>query len=278
MITSFRHDEQKKKKRRKILGVVLLIALLLLSLRGPVANTLGGLLAIVGRPFWFVRDGVIEKYDTMATALSGKAALEAENVRLRATLDEVAIEAYSRETLRKENTELKEMLGRKSEYEYRLARILSAPPVSPYDTLLLDAGEEQGVFVGMQAFSQGDFKVGEVTRVWGRTALVSLYSTTNTQLAVAIGSSSIPSVAWGIGGGNLRVILPRGVAVKVGDLVSIPAIAPEYAGTVDAIDRPEGSSLEAIYIRLPFDIYKEDWLYLAVPKTITPVSAKKDNS
>jgi hypothetical protein len=102
--------------------------------------------------------------------------------------------------------------------------------------------------------------------VWGRTALVSLYSTPNTQLSVTIGSSSIPAVAWGIGGGNLRVILPRGVAVKQGDIISIPALSPEYAGTVDAIDRPEGSSLEAIYIRLPFDVYKEKWVYLATPK------------
>jgi hypothetical protein len=63
MITSWRHDEQKKNKRRKILGVILLISLLLLSLRGPVANTLGGLFAIIGRPFWFIRDAVVTKYD-----------------------------------------------------------------------------------------------------------------------------------------------------------------------------------------------------------------------
>lgn len=266
MITSWRHDEQKKKKRRKILGSLLLGSLLLLALRGPVANTLGGLFALLGRPFWFIRDEVGISYDSVMTALSSKAALAEENSRLKDTLDEVALDAYSRDQLREENDNLKAMLGRQKEYTYTISRILSAPPVSPYDTLLIDAGSDQGVFVGMQALSQGDFKVGEVTRVWGRTALVSLYSTPNTQLSVSIGASSIPAVAWGIGGGNLRVILPRGVAVKVGDLAAIPALSPEYAGTVDAIDRPEGSSLEAIYIRLPFDVYKEKWLYLATPK------------
>jgi cell shape-determining protein MreC len=274
MITSWRHDEQKKNKRRKILGVILLVSLLLLSLRGPVANTLGGLFALIGRPFWFIRDTVVTKYDAVATALSSKAALEAENDYLKEVLDEISLEAYSRDQLRKENDDLKAMLGREGEYTYTLGRILSAPPVSPYDTLLIDAGEEQGVFVGMEAFSQGDFKVGEVSRVWGRTSLVSLYSTPNTQLSVTIGSSSIPAVAWGLGGGNLRVILPRGVAVKQGDIIAIPALSPEYAGTVDAIDRPEGSSLEAIYIRLPFDVYKEKWVYLATPKVASKEKAR----
>lgn len=275
MITSFRHDEQKKKKRRRVLGVVLLITLLLLSLRGPVANTLGGFFAVIGRPFWSVRDGAVSIYGEFTATISSKITLEAENAHLRDVLDEVALDAYSRQQLREENEDLKAMLGRKSEYDFTLARILSAPPVSPYDTLLIDAGTDQGVFIGMQALSQGDFKVGEVTRVWGRTALVSLYSTPNTQLSVTVGSSSIPAVAWGLGGGNLRIILPRGVSVKVGDMANIPALAPEYAGTVDAIDRPEGSSLEAIYVRLPFDVDKEKWLYLATPKDSTSTQKPK---
>lgn len=275
MITSWRHDEQKKKQRRKLLGVVLLVSLLLLLLRGPVANTLGGFFALLGRPFWFIRDELSIKYESVATALSTKARLEAENKHLKDVLDEVSLEAYSRDQLKEENDNLKAMLNRGSEYTYTLSRILSAPPVSPYDTLLIDSGSDQGVTIGMQALSQGDFKVGEVTRVWGRTALVSLYSTPNTQLSVTVGSSSIPTVAWGLGGGNLRVILPRGVAVKVGDLVSIPTLGAEYAGTVDAIDRPEGSSLEAIYIRLPFDVYKEKWLYLATPKASPQMNTNK---
>lgn len=267
MIISFRHDEQNRRRRRKILGGIFLIAVLLFLMRGPVANSLGGVLALLGRPFWSLQDLVVLKYNSITTALRSKSALEAENAHLKEILDEVALGAYSRDELRRENDRLKEALGRTSEHTFTLSRILAAPPVSAYDTLLVDAGTDQNIFIGMQAFSQGDFKVGEVTRVWGNTALVSLYSTPETQLSVHIGATStIPATAIGIGGGNLRAILPRGVAIAVGDLVSIPALSPSYAGVVDAIDRPEGSSLEAVYIRLPFDIYKEEWLYLATPK------------
>ncbi len=269
MITSFRHDEQKKKKNRRMLVMLLLLSLLILAVRGPVANVMGGILAYVGQPFWHLREVVIGRYESISTVLSSKANLQKENTRLQAVLDEVALEAYSRNLLRDENEQLKAMLGRSSEYVFTLARILSGPPVSPYDTLLVDVGEQRGVYVGMPAFSQGDFKVGEVTRVWGDSALVSLYSTPNTQLSVTISTSSIPTVLTGQGGGNLRAILPRGTTIKVGDLVSIPALDPAYAGTVDAIDRPEGSSLEAVYVRLPFDIIKESWLYLGTPKAIS---------
>ena len=272
MITSWRNDEQKKRKRRKFFGSLLFLALLLLLVRGPVANLLGGAFAQAGRPFWWISDKVVGTYDSVATALSTKSTLEAENQRLKGLLDQISLDAYSRDQLRTENDQLKEMLGRKSEYTYTLARILSAPPVSPYDTLLIDAGSEQGVFIGMAAYSQGDFKVGEVTRVWGSSAIVSLYSTPNTQLSVTVGTSSIPAVAWGIGGGNLRVILPRGVSVKIGDLVNIPSLAPSYAGTVDAIVQPDGSSLEALYIRLPFNAGAEKLLYLATPKEVVPTT------
>ena len=266
MITSFRHDEWRKKRQRRLLGLCFLVAVVILSARGPVSNLLGGGLAIIGRPFWSLEESIISSYQGMKIALSSKSTLEAENKELRATLNSVALDAYARDTLRIENDELKQMLGRQSEYQFLFARILSAPPISPYDTILVDAGEEQGVTVGMTAFSGGDFKIGEVTRVWGRSALISLYSTPNTELSVTIGTSSIRAIASGMGGGNLRVILPKGVAVFVGDLVSIPALAPTYAGTVDGIVRPEGSSLEAIYVRLPFTLTHGDKVYLAFPK------------
>ncbi len=266
MITSFRHDEWKKKRNRRLLWLCFSVALVILSVRGPVTNLLGGGLAIIGRPFWSLEDGIVSSYTGMKIALSSKSTLEAENQQLRDVLDKVALDAYSRDTLRIENDELKRVLGRQSEYQYMFARIMSAPPISPYDTILIDAGKEQGVYVGMQVFASGDFKVGEVSRVWGRSALVSLYSTPNTELSVTVGTSSIPAIASGMGGGNLRIILPKGVAVTVGNLVSIPALAPTYAGTVDAIERTEGSSLEAIYVRLPFNISQETKVYLAFPK------------
>ncbi len=266
MITSSRHDEWKKRKRRRLLSGLFAVSLVVLLVRGPVADSLGGVLFYLGTPVWALEESVSGLIERTRVAFAAKERLADENRTLRAALDEVAIEAHARDALREENRELKEMLGRRSEFDLMYARILSAPPVSPYDTLLVDIGEEDGVASGTPVFSQGDWKVGEVTRLWRRSALVTLYSAPGTEVSVMIGTSSIPAKASGIGGGNLRAILPRGISIKEGDLVTIPAIDPSYAGTVDAIERPEGSSLEAIYMRLPFDLTKERHVYLAFPK------------
>ena len=76
---------------------------------------------------------------------------------------------------------------------------------------------------------------------------------------------SIPAVAHGIGNGNFRIILPKGVDVFENDLVNIPALAPEYLAKVISIERPVGSSLEALYLQLPFNITQLKWVYIAHP-------------
>jgi cell shape-determining protein MreC len=267
MITSFRHDERKKRKRQRMLLFAFFLALIVLLLRGPIANLLSGGLVFLARPVWSLSDGIALRSSSIVSGFRDKDALAKENERLKDTLDTVAIEAYSRDALLEENRQLKEMLGRKGEYSYLLGRILSAPPVSPYDTILIDVGGADGVTVGMPVFSQGDFKVGEINRVWQKSSLVGLYSNANTQLSVTVGTSSIPAVATGQGGGTLRVILPRSVSVKDGDIVAIPAISPTFLGVVSGIERPEGSSLEALYVRLPFDLFGEHHVYVGFPKS-----------
>jgi cell shape-determining protein MreC len=233
--------------------------------RGPLQGPLAGLLHIVGRPFWSVEAVVADNVGGVFALFRSKSALEAENKKLQDSLDLVAAESYSRELLRTENEELKAKLGRSSEFELILARVLVSPAVSPYDTLIVDAGADHGIVPHMEVFGDGDFKIGEVTRVFARSAVVSLYSTSDAELSVVIGSSSLPAIARGAGGGNFRVTLPKGAEVTVGDAVEIPALAPEYAGVVDAILRPEGSSLQTVFVKLPFNLFTLKWVYLAQP-------------
>jgi cell shape-determining protein MreC len=257
MITSFRHDKEKIVKRRKLIALFFLFAVIVFLVRGPVA--------IIGRPFWSVQNGFSDSVHSLQTLIRSKLDIEAENTHLKDLLAREAIEGYSREALREENDELKAKLGRSPEFSYMLTQVLASPPVSPYDTFIIDVGEDNGSVLGMDAFTDGDFKVGTITRVWKRSSLVTLSSAPESTLSVTVGSNAIPAVARGVGGGNFRITLPKGVDVKIGDLVNIPALAPMYAGIIMAIDKPEGSSLESLFISLPLNIFQTKYLYLAVP-------------
>lgn len=265
MITSFRHDKARIRKRRQFLVAVFIALGLVFLARGPLSNLLGGSLHKIGQPFWSMKMSVTEQSGGLFALFQSKLILAEKNKELEATLDLVAVEAYSRELLRAENEALKAVLGRYPESRLGLARVLASPSVSPYDTLVIDAGENHGVIDGMDVFVDGDFKIGTVTKVFRQSAVVSLFSSPGTELEVTIGSSSIPSVAHGSGGGNFRVMLPAGADVFVGDIVEIPALSPEYAGVVDAIDRQQGSSLKTVFIKLPINLYTLKWVYLAYP-------------
>ncbi len=266
MITSFRHDKARVRKRRQFITAFLFFAVLVFLARGPLSGVLGGALHIIGRPFWSAKMNIAEHSGGLFSLFRSKAILVEENKKLESALDLVATEAHSREYLRAENAELKAVLGRDSESQLGLARVLASPGVSSYDTLVIDTGEEHGVIEGMDVFVDGDFKIGTITSVFRRSAVVTLFSSPGTELEVNIGTSSIPTIAHGAGGGNFRVTLPEGATIVLGDIVELPALSPEYVGVVDAIDRPTGSSLQTIFVKLPFNLFTLKWVYVAYPK------------
>ncbi|OGZ08271.1 MAG: hypothetical protein A3C13_04485 [Candidatus Lloydbacteria bacterium RIFCSPHIGHO2_02_FULL_50_11] len=223
----------------------------------------------VTRPFLAANFSVAEWWGGNRQMLASKSSLIAENKRLNETLDRMSLGAYSREALRNENERLKAVLGRASGRSLLLARVLATPGRSPYDTLLLDVGQDDGIGIGMKVFVEGDFAIGEVSKVMNASSVVTLYSSYGNELPVTMGSSSIPASAKGVGGGNFRISLPKNAEVAVGDIVHIPSIAPQYAGVVAAVDHPEGSSLQDIYLRWPFNVHTLSWVYIATAEEVT---------
>lgn len=276
MTMSFRHDKQKKARRQKLLGALLLFTLLFIVFRASLTNGLSSVFFKLFRPVLSLEYAATEWLKEGAALIASKESLAAQNEQLKEALDLVSLEAYSREELKMENEQLKAMFGRSSGRSLLLARVLATPGRSPYDTLLLDAGIDEGLAPGMKVFVDGDFVIGEVTKVMRGGALVTLYSSYGNELPVTVGSSSVPAIAKGAGGGNFRISLPKSVSVSPGDLVHIPAIAPTYAAVVSAIDRDEESSLEKVYLKWPFNVNGLTWVYVATTLTALD-SAKKKN-
>lgn len=275
MITSFRQDNKRKQKRLQITILIFLFLLLLLVLKTPVSNVLGGALHVVGAPFWNISIGTANWFHEEQALISSKRSLLEENDKLKDLIDRTALEAYSYDLVRQENDVLKEKLGRKPEEEFLLARVLATPGQSPFDTLVIDAGSREGVSLGMRIFTDGDFVIGEVTSVFRHSAVVTLYSASGIELPVTLATDSTPATLYGRGGGNFLTVLPRGVHVVVGDLVNIPALAPNYAGVVRGVDRPEGESLQYIHLKLPMNIYQLKWVYVASPLSIVDNQKQK---
>lgn len=133
--------------------------------------------------------------------------------------------------LAEENAALRETLNAAQPLVGATGRVLSRPPRTAYDTLLVDVGTDNGVLVGDIAVYEG-IALGKIAAAGPRTSTVSLFTAPGVELDVSLGEPRAVAVARGLGGGALELSLPQSVAVMPGDLVTLPGSETLVLGVV----------------------------------------------
>jgi cell shape-determining protein MreC len=162
--------------------------------------------------------------------------------------------------LESENEELKARLGRDYKGESILAVVLKHPPAVAYDSLIIDAGEAEGVVEGHIVSIFGGDPVGFVETVSTHSSRVKLYSTPGYELDVLIGEKKLPVGAIGVGGGNYTAKVPHDLEVAVGDAVVLPSIVPSILGIVETIVVDPSRSFKILYFKSPVAISALTWV------------------
>lgn len=216
-----------------------------------------GLFAIA-RPLWNAETYLGEKFADLWSLITLKERLGAENLRLREEVAEAHTLLQSLNTYKRENAELKIMLGRSDASKKILAVILAKPNRSLYDTLMLDAGERNGVRTGDTVMA-GDFLIGSIRETYPNYSKATLLSSPGEAFSVRIGNG-IQAEALGRGGGNFIAKLPKGVSVNVGDVVTLPSLTPRYFGVVERVEQTETSSFQFILFTLPVNLNLLNWV------------------
>lgn len=115
--------------------------------------------------------------------------------------------------------------------EYQTAQILARPPQSPYDVLLINKGNKQGVAVGAPVWWPPGIFLGEVVEVRSDNSLVRLVSSQGTR-HVGRFDSRIVTETEGRGGGAMRATVPAGAEVATGTLAVSDRWGVPYARIV----------------------------------------------
>lgn len=241
-------------ERHRLLYPLLLLGLAT-SLHFLFPHFLTGAVAYVTRPIWRFEQALIDTGGNLTSFFSSKAALIDEVTHLTTELQKKDIQLLDRDVLAEENRILKETFGRSDTEKGIIASVLTTPPRSLYDTIVLDAGSFEGVRENAQVFV-GSVALGKITRVTLHTSVAELYSTAGhiTPMFILHNGISVPIEAEGRGGGEFSVVLPKETEVAVGDSVTLPGIKPMLFGKVDAIDSTITSSFQTIYIASPVHI------------------------
>lgn len=247
MISPNPFDRSKRSRQRTsyfvpaMLGALVLLVCLAVVLW---QRQLGGVLWQAGAPLMRLRNSVVSsEVNTLKAELASSTAALADRNELYA-----------------QNIELKKMLGRPQTSQRTVAAVLMRPPGLPYDTLVVDAGTEDGIVAGDLVFAGGGAAIGEVTDAYAAVSRVSLFSapgrTYEAQVAPASAAGKvIPLTLKGQGAGSFSGEVPAGSQVVVGDPIVLPGLGSAFMGTVSHVDAPSGSSFETVFVQMPVSIF-----------------------
>ena len=143
-----------------------------------------------------------------------------------------------------------------------MAGVLARPPQSPYDTLIVAAGREDGVSAGMEAFGPGGVPLGVVTLAAQRFAQVTLFSAPGQVSGGWIGKAKLPLTITGEGGGVLAASVPLSAVVAEGDIVYLPGPGALPAGSVVRVDSDPSSPSLRLQIAPAANLFSLTWVLI----------------
>ena len=259
----------KNRRRKKYLGALYLIVLLfiLVYFRSPIYQGLSLAAAKVFRPVLVAGNGMGSKLRNAKSFFISKSSLLLENESLRREIDALSGRLVNYDALLDENVKLKEVLGRKSEsQEMTLAAILAKPSRSPYDTLLVDAGEEEGIREGMNVFALGNIPIGRVAEVFPNSSKIILFSSPGEKTEVVIAGLDISMELVGRGGGNFEMILLRDFMLPLGTEVVLRGMTPHVVAVTEAIISDPRDSFQKALLVSPVNIQEQKFVEIELSR------------
>lgn len=149
------------------------------------------------------------------------------------------------------------------------AGVVARPPESPYDTLILAAGENAGVTLGMEAFGSGGVPLGVVSSVLADFSRVTLFSAPSMSTSgwiehadpsVQTGQATLPLTISGAGAGVMNAVAARSAGITVGDVVFVPGPGMLPIGVVTRIDSDLSSPSITLRIQPALNLFSISWV------------------
>ena len=266
---NYLQDRKTKKKEFSRVIFFVIPILILFYFRMNIFHGLAYVSSAIFRPVVILGNSVKDRLGDIYYFFTSKNSLIMENKDLGTKLRESEARLSNYNVILDENLKLKEILGRKrEETPMILATILAKPNQSVYDTLVIDAGEGQGLQRGNMVFAFGDVPIGRVREVYKFSSKVVLFSSSGEKTDVIISlSHNTPSgivedpttkdvsmEIVGRGGGNFEMILPRDFFLKNGDQAVLPGIMPYVVGIVETIISDPRDSFQKALLVSPVNI------------------------
>jgi len=257
----YQFQNKNKYKNNTFKVILILIVVILFFVLGIISWT-GGFFHSVGSPFWKARNSLDNSVSLVTSSISrSKKSIILENESLRNKYTELEFKMIDYSLLQSENEHLKELLGRvKPSDNYILGTILTKPNRSPYDTIIIDVGEKDGVVVGEQVFGNIEIPIGRISEVYASTSLVILYSSPKEVTEAIISESNATVELVGRGAGNFEMVVPLDLTTEKGGLVLLPNINLQTVAIIQEVLSKPTDPMKKVLLRSPINIQELKWV------------------
>jgi len=221
----------------------------------------GFILRIVA-PVWKAENAFTQSFKNIGDFFSTRKTLLAENASLKARIQSLEVEMTSLHLGEDRENVLLELLDRKPEGSSVTASVLTRPPQTPYDILVLDAGSSDGVNIGDKVYLPEGPIVGVVSDVFSKTSRIKLYSASGETTSGVLERGGVPIEALGQGGGNFKIILPRDMEVEIGDRILSADIEADLLAVVEDIRLRPTDSFKEVLAKSPTNIFSLRFVFV----------------
>ena len=133
--------------------------------------------------------------------------------------------------------------------------VLTHPPQSPYDVLIVDVGSRDGVVLGALAGLPEGPELGVVSEVFRSNSKIKLFSAPGEKTNAVLERHQVVVVLEGAGAGNFKLSLPRETEVVVGDRILSPSRAGALMAVVEEVNLSPTDPFKEVLARSPANIF-----------------------
>lgn len=214
----------------------------------------GAIISIVS-PAWRAENIIARSLRNSFTLFSSQKTLVAENAALKEKVSSLEADIFSLSSEMIQENVLLELVGRRPDSNMVAAAVLTRPPQTPYDIIIIDTGSEESVALGSEVSLPEGPILGAVSEVFPKRARVKLFSASGEETNAVLERDGVSVVLEGAGGGSFKFIIPRDIRVEKGDKILSLGIVPSLLAIVREVSTRSTDSFQEVLAQGPTNIF-----------------------
>ncbi len=213
-------------------------------------------------PIWKSENIVVRSLQNGFNFFNSQRALFEENTLLKEKISSLELElvSLSKDGLQQET--FFELIGRKQTQNTVVVAVLTHPPQTPYDIIIIDAGSLDSINVDARVFLPEGPYLGKVLEVFSNKAKVKLLSSSGEETDAILERGSVPVKLVGTGGGNFKFALPQNIAVENGDRIISSDISGNLMAVVGKVNVSPTDSFKEVLAHSPVNIFSLRFVFV----------------